>query len=227
MIVFFDIDDTLIDHSRAMRTAAIRMHADLGMPVKFETFMADWLEAHRRHYPRFLAGELSYEALRRLRIRETVSADLRDEDADDLFATYMKTYRSAWAIFPDVMPCLDRLRSCTLGVISNGPSVEQREKLRALEIEDRFQHILISEECGCAKPAPQIFRRACQMVAASPNEVVYVGDHLEIDVCASRDAGLRGIWLNRLGRECHTGHFEVVGSLIELSDILRDRATKA
>jgi putative hydrolase of the HAD superfamily len=220
MIVFFDIDDTLVDHSRAMRTAVIGMHADLGLEVEFETFMADWLEAHRRHYPRYLAGELSYGELRRLRLRETVSADLRDAAADELFAKYMHAYRSAWALFPDVVPCLDRLRACTLGVISNGPSAEQREKLRALAIADRFQHILISEECGCAKPASQIFRLACQMAAASPGEVAYVGDQLEIDVCGSRNAGLRGIWLNRVGRECKPGNVDAVGSLIELSEIL-------
>jgi putative hydrolase of the HAD superfamily len=170
---------------------------------------------------------LNYEALRRLRIRETISADLQDEAADELFAAYMRTYRSEWSLFPDVVPGLDRLRGCTLGVISNGPAAEQRDKLRALAIEDRFQHILISEDCGCAKPSPQIFRLACQMAAASPGEVVYVGDQLEIDVCGSRNAGLQGIWLNRLGRERNPGHFEAVGSLIELSDMLRDRSTNS
>jgi len=227
MIVFFDIDDTLMDHSRAMRTAAIGLHAELGLDVEIEEFLGDWLEAHRRHYPRYLAGELNYEALRRLRIRETISADLQDEAADELFAAYMKTYRSAWSLFPDVVPGLDRLRGCTLGVISNGPAAEQRDKLRALAIEDRFQHILISEDCGCAKPSSQIFRLAGQMAASPPSEVVYVGDQLEIDVCGSRNAGLQGIWLNRLGRERNPGHFEAVGSLIELSDMLRDRSTNS
>jgi len=221
MIVFFDIDDTLVDHSRAMRLAAIGLHADLGMDEEIEEFIGDWLEAHRRHYPRFLTGELSYVALRRLRIRETVSADLQDEEADELFAAYMTTYRSEWTLFPDVVPCLDRLQGCTLGVISNGRSEEQRAKLRSLGIEDRFQHVLISEECGFAKPTPQIFRLACQMAAASPSEVVFVGDQLEIDVRGSRNAGLRGIWLNRLGRNCDPEQLDSVGTLTELADILR------
>jgi putative hydrolase of the HAD superfamily len=221
MIVFFDIDDTLVDHSRAMRAAAIGLHADRGMDVEVEEFISDWLEAHRRHYPRFLAGELSYEALRRMRIRETVSDDVQDEEADEIFATYMKIYRSEWTLFSDVVPCLDRLRGCTLGVISNGRSEEQRAKLCSLGIEDRFQHVLISEDCGFAKPSPQIFKLACQMAAASPDEVVFVGDHFEIDVLASRNAGLRGIWLNRLGRNSHAEHFDSVGSLIELADILQ------
>ena len=43
MIVFFDIDDTLLDHSRAMREAAIRLHASAGLSCEVETFVSEWL----------------------------------------------------------------------------------------------------------------------------------------------------------------------------------------
>jgi putative hydrolase of the HAD superfamily len=88
-------------------------------------------------------------------------------------------------------------------------------------IENRFQHILISEECGFAKPAYQIFQCACRMAAAPPNEVVHVGDHLEIDVNGSLKAGLRGIWLNRQGPVHDGGHNEAIHSLMQLAEILR------
>ncbi|HLJ12432.1 MAG TPA: HAD family hydrolase [Planctomycetaceae bacterium] len=222
MIIFFDLDDTLMDHSRAVRGAAIALHADLRVGGTNEEFVGAWREAQRRHYPRFLTGELSYETVRRLRVRETVSAELGDDEADELFAEYMRIYQSQWMLFPDVLPCLDRLRDSgfAVGVISNGPSVEQRAKLRALVIEGRFQHILISEECGFAKPDRQIFQRACETAGVPPQDVVHVGDHYEVDVCGSRNAGLRAIWLNRLGCQRGPTDDEVIESLSELPAIL-------
>src|SRR3954470_24533073 len=135
MVIFFDLDDTLVDHTTAVRSAVVTMHTKLNLGVPIQDFLASWRCAHNRHYPRYLKGELTYEALRRLRVRETIDADLRDLEADGLFQDYMEAYQSAWTLFPDVVPCLDELRSFGLGLISNGPSNEQRRKLARLAIE--------------------------------------------------------------------------------------------
>src|SRR5437762_1685646 len=120
MVVFFDLDDTLIDHTAAVRSAVVALHAKLKLGTPIEDFLESWRGAHGRHYPRYLSGELTYEALRRLRIRETVNSGLGDHEADVLFQHYMDAYQSAWALFPDVLPCLDDLRNCRIGLISNG-----------------------------------------------------------------------------------------------------------
>lgn len=221
MIIFFDLDDTLIDHSHAMRAAAIELHSDLRLMGRDEDFVAEWIAAHRRHYPRYLTGELSYQAVCRFRVRETISAKLGDDEVDELFARYMRSYRASWTLFEDVLPCLDCLKAYTLGIITNGPSTEQRAKLHDLALEDRFRHILISEECGFAKPSHQIFQRACEMAGATAKDVVHVGDHFEIDFCGSRNAGIRGIWLNRVGSVNGLGHHDVIMSLLQLPKILQ------
>ena len=55
----------------------------------------------------------------------------------------------------------------------------------------------ISEDVGFAKPAPDIFLRACDAAAVEPAEALYVGDQYELDASAARDAGLQSVWLNR------------------------------
>jgi hypothetical protein len=47
-------------------------------------------------------------------------------------------------LFPDVSPCLDRLSSCTLGIISNGQVEQQRQKLTQTGFANRFERIAIS-----------------------------------------------------------------------------------
>jgi putative hydrolase of the HAD superfamily len=61
----------------------------------------------------------------------------------------------------------------------------------------RFVSIHISAECGHAKPAREIFSLACRTAGVEPHDAVYVGDLYEIDAVGARQAGLRGIWLDR------------------------------
>jgi putative hydrolase of the HAD superfamily len=216
MVVFFDIDDTLIDHGAALRSAATSVHAGLKLGVPVQDFLAAWQAALLRYYPLYLKGEITYEVARRARIRETIDPALADTEADDLFASYLARYEAAWTLFPDVLPCLDRLMSFRLGIISNGRSDEQRKKLGRFGLVGRFEHILISEECGVAKPDQKIFRWACAAVRVSPAEALYIGDQYEIDVCGARNAGLEGIWLDRHGTASADNRPPVVRSLDEL-----------
>jgi putative hydrolase of the HAD superfamily len=199
MVIFFDIDDTLLDHRKAMRAATIALHTRLGLPISTQDFLSRWYAAHSRYYPRYLNGEMSVTAARRARIRETIDCALSDLEADDLFASYLASYEASWNLFSDVMPCLNRLSSFRIGVISNGHSEEQRRKLACFGLTDRFEHVLISDECGFPKPRPEIFAAACSAVHLAPSEAVYVGDQYAIDATAARNAGLRGIWLDREG----------------------------
>jgi putative hydrolase of the HAD superfamily len=217
MVVFFDIDDTLIDHGAALRSAATSVHAGLGLGVPVQGFLAAWQAAHRLYYPLYLKGEITYQAAWRARIRGTIDPALADAEADDLFASYLARYEAAWTLFPDVLSCLDRLRSFRLGIISNGRSDEQRKKLGRFGLVARFEHILISEECGAAKPDQKIFRWACAAVRVSPAEALYIGDQYEIDVCGARNAGLKGIWLDRQGTASVDHRSPVLRSLHELT----------
>src|SRR5687768_11113505 len=120
MLVLFDIDETLLDHRTTERAAATALHriADVTRPLG--DFVAAWAEALERNFGRYLAGELSYEDQRRARIREVVDPELTDEAADRLLAHYLDAYLAGAALFPDVLPCLDRLAGARhrLGIIS-------------------------------------------------------------------------------------------------------------
>jgi putative hydrolase of the HAD superfamily len=197
MLILFDIDDTLLDHGRAERAAAGRLHGRIGSVEPLDDFLAKWSAALERHYPRYLAGEVSLIEQRRGRLRETVDRNLTDAAADGLYLEYFADYEQTWSLFSDVLPCLDRLAGHRLGVISNGQVEQQRRKLSQTGILDRFQLIVVSEQFGRAKPDPAIFRHACEAAGVRPAEAIYVGDRYDVDAQAARAAGLHGIWLDR------------------------------
>jgi putative hydrolase of the HAD superfamily len=155
----------------------------------------------RHHFARYVAGQLDFQEQRRARIRDVLAADLSDGDADEIFNVYLGVYEKKWSLFDDVLPCLDALCEHRLGIISNGNGHQQRQKLFRLGILERFACVVVSQDCGWAKPDPRIFWRACELGNATPSNVVHVGDHRDVDALGASRAGLRAVWLDRRGSE--------------------------
>ena len=198
-MIFFDIDDTLVTHSQAQSQAARLFWKEFSarLPHTEQEFPAVWDAVMQKHFAAFAAGEVSFEEHRLRRIREIFAHPLSDGEAAMLFQVYLRLYEDHWALFDDVLPCLDALRSQPLGIISNGNGEQQRRKLQRLGIADRFHAVVISEEVGLWKPKPEMFREACRRAGEAPRDCAHVGDSLTTDALAGQAAGLRGVWLNR------------------------------
>jgi FMN phosphatase YigB (HAD superfamily) len=109
-----------------------------------------------------------------------------------------------------------------VGMITNGPSQIQRDKITRLAIAELFEFILVSEEEGVWKPDPVIFERALELTGMQARDAVYVGDSPEHDIAGARAAGIRSIWINRRGRDWPGGPppDHVIASLLELPTLL-------
>lgn len=223
MLILFDLDDTLMDDGTAERSAALLLHKTTKTVGSAEEFASRWSDAMKRHFARYLAGEVSFQGQRRDRIRELIDPSLSDDAADRIFADYHANYEAGWSLFSDALPCLNNLSQFHLGLITNGQRDQQRLKLKRMGILDRFECVLISEECGCAKPDPTIFLRACAFIGELPENSVYVGDRYDIDAQAARVAGLKGIWLDRKAKATAMHAPPVIGSLDELRALVVDR----
>lgn len=229
MIILFDLDDTLIDHTSAFLAGTRALHehltTQLRAPLSSEEFAHRWSSAHRRHYDRYLAGEISHDDQRRARIRDVVDSRLTDDPADEIFSVYLGAYESAWRVFSDVLTCLDQLAGYRLGVITNGESEQQRKKLRRVGLTDRA--IVVSSECACAKPDAAIFLKACRQLGELPTSALYVGDHYDVDAIGARKAGLVGVWLDRMRMSTTTHSGPILNSLADLPELATSvRGTK-
>ena len=224
MLILFDIDDTLVDHTAAANAGARALHERVGSSLSADDFVGRWGVALERHFDRYLAGALSFQGQRRARVREVVDLGLTDERADRVFDMYQAAYEEGWSLFSDVSLCLDRLASShSIGVISNGEARQQRSKLTKTGIADRFACVLISEECGFAKPSREIFLRACELAGEPSTNAVYVGDRYDVDARGAA-AGLGGVWLDRRGRATTEHEPPLIRGLDELSRVLDARA---
>lgn len=129
--------------------------------------------------------------------------------------------------FDDVLPALEAVRDrYALGLVTNGASCLQREKLVASGLAEYFEAIVISAEVGIGKPHASVFHEALARLGETGEHAVMFGDTLSADVDGARGAGLKAVWLNRFRQERPPDRADLVEAetLSDLAGILEDLA---
>src|ERR671937_1258782 len=110
--------------------------------------------------------------------------------------------RARHPVFPDVVSALAELQEdYALGLVTNGASCLQREKLEASGLRRFFDVVVVSAEVGVGKPEAAIFRHALARLDAPPEDAAMVGDSLARDIDGAVAAGLSAIWINRVRQQ--------------------------
>jgi len=122
--------------------------------------------------------------------------------AHEMAEIFLADRKQRHVVFPESRAVLANLRSrVKLGMITNGASDIQREKILGSELAEFFDVILVSGEEGFGKPKPEIFRLAIDRLGVDESSAVMIGDSLARDVAGAAGVGIKTIWVNRLGRE--------------------------
>lgn len=191
-LVLFDLDDTLCDHHTSLRLR-LRYAFQMAM-ARHESVDLDELVESSAHEA--IAGTAHFAEL------------LRQRGIDDPAEVRRATERYASDRFRglelfseslDVVATVSRYTQ--VGMITNGPSQIQRDKIRLLKIGELFPIILVSEEEGVWKPDPDIFARAVTRAGVVASDAMYIGDSPEHDMAGAQAAGLISVWINRRERE--------------------------
>ncbi len=221
IMIFFDIDQTLINHQQAQDTATLLFLQRFSslLPYTLEEFCQCWQTVMEKHFTTFLRGEITFVEHRRRRMKELfqgAESCLADDEADGRFAIYLQHYEDNWTLFDDVLPCLNVLSNRRLGIITNGNTKQQTKKLSQTGIATQFDIVVVSEDVGVSKPKPEIFLDACGRARVKAQQCIYVGDGLQNDALAAVAVGMKGIWLNREDLSYHQVAIPVIKHLDEL-----------
>lgn len=200
-VVFFDIDDTLYDQAQPF---AYAVHAVLGDTV--DASDAELYAASRRHsgevFAAFDAGGRPTDAIYVRRMQATLAefgVSVPEGTARRIQHIYATSSGRAMSLSPTMARVLDLCAAhARVGIISNGRTRQQHEKLSILGI-DRWvgsEAVFVSEELGLAKPDPAIFRYACSHLGTFPERCLYVGDSFENDVPGAVAAGMPVVWFH-------------------------------
>ena len=195
--VCLDVDDTLVDFTSASRGSLAAMLGRTDMWVLWEAVTEEFVA-------KVVTGEVDYPTMHRRRTKAFLAElgiEVNDHDAARFERRRAAAMRSAFRLFDDVLPFLRFSREAGLRIaaVTNASGGHQRAKLDDLGLSGFVDHVAIAGEVGAAKPDPLIFHSACAALDCEPREAIHVGDRLRTDAIGARDAGLRGVWLNRGG----------------------------
>lgn len=109
---------------------------------------------------------------------------------DELFdaCTYLP-----WEVFEDTSILKDL--PYPIGILSNFNSSLQ-EKMEQF-FGNIFQHILISEVLGVAKPNIDFYKKAIATIAIPPEQILYIGDSLKLDIKPALEVGMQPLLIDR------------------------------
>jgi len=203
--VFFDLDDTLVGDGAvdaallAIGELAAR-HPDLDTDAMRTANATVWSGCWASQGEQWMRGELEDDALTREVWRRTLSgAGAGGELVDEAVELHLEAERRTFALFEDSRDVLVELRrrGIPIGLITNGPSAFQREKLRTVGIDGLFDVVVASGDIGVLKPDAEIFRHALDRAGVLSAASLHVGDSFAADVMGAVGAGLSAFWLNR------------------------------
>lgn len=227
-VIYFDLDNTLVDHSGAEKRAlqdVLREYPDEFPKTTFKEFAAKYKLINDRMWRELAAGEMTAEELKTHRFIELMGLSPKTDAPDSAFEIgewYLERYAKHWRLFDGAQHAITAAAELTpTGLMSNGFRLQVLGKIKRFAWESTFDYVVISEEVGIMKPHRGIFDYARQLAGvAKPRHILYVGDHYESDILGASKAGWKTIWLNHYGVYKPDSAADVeVGSMTELAEL--------
>jgi len=136
---------------------------------------------------------------------------------------YMEVY-SERKLYPEVISVLNSLKSIgvRMGVVSNttNPRFMKENEMKAAGLESFFDFAIYSSDTPYRKPHPSIFQLAIESLKLKPEEILFVGDNLRLDIVGAQNVGMKSAWINR-ERKTNSIDGEPDYELHSLIDLLR------
>ncbi len=105
-----------------------------------------------------------------------------------------------------------------LGLLTNGSSDLQRDKLDGTGMTAAFDSIVISGEVGSGKPNSATFADMLERLGVRPEDSVMVGDSWERDILGAVNAGMSAVWIAS-GRPA-PGHHQRVATVDNIENLI-------
>jgi len=133
----------------------------------------------------------------------------------DMYRSHFPTIQ----LYNDAKVFLEKLLSqgIEMSLITDGRSITQRNKLRALGIESFFKNIVISEEVNSEKPSEYNFRMV--MYNKIAENYIYIADNPKKDFITPNKLGWTSICLLDRGQNVHKQNFNISSEYLPLFSI--------
>jgi len=150
---------------------------------------------------------LNYIVNNRVNWIEQITSATNKSITWDMVLEIYRNHFPAIHLYKDSKIFLDNLLSlgCEMSLITDGRSITQRNKLRALEIDSYFKSIIISEEVNSEKPSEYNYKLV--MDDNQYDKYVYIADNPKKDFITPNKLGWTSVCLLDRGQNVHKQFF--------------------
>jgi putative hydrolase of the HAD superfamily len=202
--VFFDLDNTLIDHTGAEQRAFEMCFERCefgGGEYTCEELLGHYRRINNDLWSAYRRGEVTTDEVRHERFRRVLSLQfpytIHSVSTEKVSEVYLSLYDTASIPLDGAMEAIDlaKKRYGFVGIITNGFPRQVARKLEHHRWTATFDVVIISSLVGVAKPHPDVFKTALATRNHEPGEAVYIGDNFEVDVVGAKNAGWKAIYV--------------------------------
>lgn len=201
--IYFDLDDTLLDHKSAEAAGLQDVHAhfDFFENISAEKLIDVYHQVNSRQWNLYSRAKISREELQRNRFELTLKElGLNSARFKEVGNYYMQYYRNHWQWIEGAEAAYyDILEKYPVGILTNGFAETQRKKFEAFDLYHSAETTVISEEVGVLKPHPDVFEVATERAGVDADKVLYVGDSFSSDVEGGTSFGWSVAWFTQNG----------------------------
>ena len=196
--LLFDLDNTILDFSESSRLAFAKVYNQLNTNKELKDVYTLYKGINHSIWKEREAGLISHTELKTKRWKLLCDAIRVTADADKLNNIYFEEIKVN-ALFVDgveeLLPVL--YKKYRLMVVTNGLSEVQWSRIEDKNLNDYFEHIVISDEIGTAKPDKKFFHHCAGLIGhPSRDRVLVIGDTPMSDIKGGNDYGYDTCWYN-------------------------------
>ncbi|MFD1613966.1 HAD family hydrolase [Gelatiniphilus marinus] len=217
LIIVFDLDDTLYNEIDFLESAFVEIAGFLSTKLN-------------KSANQILTEMLSYYNNKQNAFKEVLAKNhLTDVDVEYLLKIY-RNHLPNISLTNQNKKLLEHLKGRVhkLGVITDGRSTQQRNKIKALGLADFFDDVIISEEFGSEKPNVANYEYYTNKYGNGFN-YVYIGDNTKKDFVAPNALGWTSLCLLDNGKNIHAQNLNLnpdktptytINNLTQIKDLL-------
>ena len=122
---------------------------------------------------------------------------ITDAALEHITRAHMRLLRESFEVRPEVLQVLEwakeRYRTAMISNFAYAPALY--ESLDHFRIRSAFETVVVSAEVGWCKPHRVIFDHTFEKMRIQPNEALFIGDQLYVDVYGALNSGMDVAWI--------------------------------
>ncbi len=207
--VFFDLDNTLLNHSSAEASAQKDIYSSYPelQKVSQEEWVNTYQQINHNLWDRYQKDEIDRHELHHLRFHGTMTTlGIEPGRSDDIGKDYMRRYSTHWHWVDGAKEALEAISDTyPVGIVTNGFLEIQQKKIEKMGLDRFTRTFVITEEIGVMKPHQKVFDHATEKAGVNRSDILYVGDSYSSDIVGGKNAGWKTAWFTAFVSEIEDG----------------------